>query len=47
MVVVEVVGEWRPRVQNGSDSRGAPPCSKAHGPSDTSPQVVVHPVCSA
>ena len=56
MVVVEVVGECRtaqchhgdrPRVQNGPDSRGGPPRPWAHGPSHTSPQVVVHPVCLA
>ena len=56
MVGVEVMGEWRTAhchhgdhlgVQNGLDSRGAPPHPRAHGSSHTSPQVVVHPVCLA
>ena len=55
-VVVVVVGERRiaqchlgycPGVQNGPDSHGAPPHSRAHGQSHKSPQVVVHPVCLA
>ena len=52
--MVGVVDEWRttqchpgdhPGVQNEPDTRGAPPRPRAHGPSHTSPQVVVHPVC--
>ena len=55
-VVVEVGDEGRTAqchledrlgVQNGLHSRGAPPRSRAHGPSHMSPQVVVHPVCLA
>ena len=54
--MVVAVGEWRtalhhPRdrsgVQNDPDTCGAPPRLRAHGPSHTSPQVVVHPVCHA
>ena len=45
-VVVDVGDEWRTaqchpedrsRVQNGPDSRGAPPRPRAHGPSHMSP----------
>ena len=51
-----MVGEWRtvrhhpedrPRVQNEPDTRGDPPRPRAHCPSRTSPQGVVHPVCHA
>ena len=54
--MVGVVDEWRtaqchPRdrlgVQNKPDTHGAPPRPRAHGPSHTSPQVMVHPVCHA
>ena len=37
----------RQGVQNGPDSRGAPPRLRAHGPSHKSPQVVGHPICLA
>ena len=56
VVVVEVVGERRttqchhgdrPGVQNGPDSRVAPPRPRAHGSNHKSPQVVGHPVCLA
>ena len=55
-VVMGVVGEWRTTrrhpedssgVQNEPDTRGAPPRPRAHYPSRTSPQVMVHPVCHA
>ena len=54
--VVEVGAEWRtaqchpgdrPGVQNELDTHEAPPRPRAHGPSHTSPQVVVHSVCHA
>ena len=54
--VVVVVGERRTAqchpgdrlgVQNGPDSRGAPPRLRAHGQRHKSPQVMRHPVCLA
>ena len=54
--VVVVVGEWRTSqrhpgdrlgVQNDPDTSGAHPRPRAHCPSCTSPQVVVHPFCHA
>ena len=53
MVVVGELGtsQRHPRdclgVQNEPDTRGAHPRPRAHCPSHTPPQVMVHPICHA